>query len=65
VFSTRSYADYVGGTTAQRARRAVLRQAMEAEGFTVYPEEWWHFDFNDWKRYPIGTKTFTELAAGP
>ena len=62
-FSTRSYADFVGGTTAQRARRAILRQAMEAEGFTVYPEEWWHFDFNDWRRYPIGTKTFTELAA--
>ncbi|WP_454760803.1 M15 family metallopeptidase [Caulobacter segnis] len=61
-FSTRSYADFVGGTTAQRARRLVLRQAMEAEGFTVYPEEWWHFDFNDYRRYPIGTKTFTELA---
>jgi D-alanyl-D-alanine dipeptidase len=61
-FSTRSYADFVGGTTAQRARRAVLRQAMEAQGFTVYPEEWWHFDFDDWRRYPIGTKTFTQLA---
>ena len=61
-FSTRSYADFVGGTSVQRARRLVLRQAMEAEGFTVYPEEWWHFDFNDYRRYPIGTKTFTELA---
>jgi D-alanyl-D-alanine dipeptidase len=61
-FSTRSYADFVGGTTAQRARRLVLRQAMEAEGFTVYPEEWWHFDFNDYRRYRIGRKTFTELA---
>jgi len=63
-FSTRSYADFVGGTTAQRARRAILRQAMEAEGFTVYPEEWWHFDYRDYRRYPIGTKTFTELASG-
>lgn len=63
-FSTRSHADFVGGTTAQRERRGILRQAMEAEGFTVYPEEWWHFDFNNWRRYPIGTKTFTELAAG-
>jgi len=63
-FSTRSHADFVGGTTAQRARRAVLRQAMEAEGFTVYPEEWWHFDYRDYRRYPIGTKTFTELAKG-
>ncbi len=60
-FSTRSYADFVGGTTAERARRAILRQAMEAEGFTVYPEEWWHFDYRDYRRYPIGTKTFTEL----
>lgn len=63
-FSTRSYADFVGGTTAQRALRAMLRQAMEAEGFTVYPEEWWHFDYKDFRRYPIGVKTFTDLAAG-
>ena len=64
-YSCRQYAfGQVGGTTAQRARRAILRQAMEAEGYTVYPEEWWHFDYKDWKRYPIGTRTFTELAAG-
>jgi D-alanyl-D-alanine dipeptidase len=62
-FSTRSHADFVGGTAAQRARRAILRQAMEVEGFTVYPEDWWHFDFKDYRRYPIGTRTFTELVA--
>jgi D-alanyl-D-alanine dipeptidase len=60
--STRSYADFVGGTTKQRALRAILRRAMEAQGFTVYPQEWWHFDFNDWPSYGIGTVTFTELA---
>ena len=60
--STRSYADFVGGTTRQRALRAILRKAMEAQGFTVYPQEWWHFDFNDWPSYSIGTVTFTELA---
>lgn len=63
-FSTRAYADFVGGTTAQRALRAILREAMEADGFTVYAEEWWHFDYRDYARYPIGTRTFTELAAG-
>ncbi len=61
-FSGRAYADFVGGTTKQRALRAVLRDAMTAQGFEVYPEEWWHFDFKDWRRYAIGTKTFTELA---
>ncbi|HEX2815255.1 MAG TPA: M15 family metallopeptidase, partial [Phenylobacterium sp.] len=61
--STRSYADFVGGTTRQRALRQILRGAMEAEGFAVYPQEWWHFDYQDWPSYGIGTVTFTELAA--
>lgn len=63
-FSGRAHADFVGGTTKQRALRAVLREAMTAQGFEVYAEEWWHFDFKDWRRYAIGTKTFTELASG-
>lgn len=61
--SNRSYSTFVGGTTKQRALRDLLREAMIAEGFEVYPEEWWHFDHKDWRRYAIGTKTFTELAS--
>lgn len=61
--STRSYADFVGGTSRQRALRRILRAAMEAQGFTVYPQEWWHFDYRDWPSYGIGTATFTDLAA--
>ncbi len=49
----RSHADYKGGTQEQRARRDLLRRAMESEGFEVYPPEWWHFDYKDWKQYPI------------
>jgi len=60
--STRSYADFVGGTSRQRALRQILRAAMEAQGFTAYPQEWWHFDYKDWASYGIGTVTFTELA---
>jgi D-alanyl-D-alanine dipeptidase len=60
--STRSYADFAGGMARQRAARAILREAMVAQDFEVYPEEWWHFDYGAWRRYPIGTKTFTELA---
>ena len=63
--SGRSYADFVGGTSAQRAHRQVLRDAMVAEGFEVYPEEWWHFDYKDWRGYGIGTATFTQLAGRP
>ncbi|HVS35181.1 MAG TPA: serine hydrolase [Gemmataceae bacterium] len=60
----RSYPDYSGGTSIQRWDRDLLRRAMEAEGFTVYEWEWWHFDYKDWQKYPIGTPTFEEIAAG-
>jgi D-alanyl-D-alanine dipeptidase len=35
---------------------------MTMQGFAVYNFEWWHFDYKDWQKYPIGTKTFEELA---
>lgn len=60
--SARSYADFIGGTTKQRALRAILRAAMVEEGFEVYPEEWWHFDYGDWRSYAIGAETFSQLA---
>jgi D-alanyl-D-alanine dipeptidase len=59
--SNRAFADYPGGTSEERERRAVLRQVMEKEGFTVYPQEWWHFDYKDWKQYPIMNVRFEEI----
>ena len=59
--SERAHADYTGGTAAERANRELLRSAMEAEGFTVYPEEWWHFDYKDWRKYPIVNVPFSAL----
>ena len=61
-FSDRSYPDYPGGTSRQRWHRELLRQAMEAEGFTVYEAEWWHFDFNSWREYPILNIPFEKLS---
>ncbi|MBI3580193.1 MAG: M15 family metallopeptidase [Ignavibacteriales bacterium] len=60
-FSDRAFPEYPGGTSLQRYYRTLLRKAMEEQGFTVYEWEWWHFDFGDWKHYPIGTLTFEEL----
>lgn len=59
--SDRSYPDYPGGTSRQRALREMLRDAMEAQGFTVYEAEWWHFDWKDWRRYHIGNTKFEDL----
>lgn len=57
----RSYPTYPGGTSLQRWHREVLRKAMESEGFTVYYTEWWHFDFNGWRAYPILNVPFERL----
>ena len=57
----RAYADYSGGTDEERARRALLREAMEKQGFNVIPKEWWHFDYKDWKLYPIQNLRFEDL----
>ena len=61
----RAYPEYPGGTSLQRWRRKLLRAAMEAEGFTVYEAEWWHFDYQDWRQYGIGNVTFDEVGAAP
>lgn len=57
----RSNPNYKGGTTEQRKARNVLRAAMEAEGFTVNEYEWWHYDYKDWRKYPILNLSFAEL----
>ena len=59
--SPRSFPNYTGGTSLQRWHRDLLRRAMESEGFTVYEAEWWHFDYKDWKQYPILNVPFEKL----
>ncbi len=59
--SPRSFPDYPGGTSLQRWHRDLLRRAMESESFTVYEAEWWHFDYKDWKEYPILNVPFEKL----
>lgn len=57
----RAHPNYPGGTSLQRWHRDLLRSAMEAEGFTVFELEWWHFDYKDWQRYRIGNERFENI----
>jgi D-alanyl-D-alanine dipeptidase len=59
----RSFANYAGGTPDQNQRRATLRHAMEAEGFELNPNEWWHFDYKDWRLYRIQNIRFEDIPA--
>lgn len=59
--SPRSFPSFPGGTSLQRWNRELLRRAMESEGFTVNEDEWWHFDYKDWKQYPILNLPFEKI----
>jgi D-alanyl-D-alanine dipeptidase len=59
--SERAHPSYTGGTAVERAHRELLRRAMERQGFTVNPDEWWHFDYKEWPRYAIQNVPFEQL----
>ncbi len=60
--SERSFVTYTGGTADQRAHRDLLRKVMEQDGyFFVYPEEWWHFDFKDYREYAVQDVPFSAI----
>ena len=60
-FSIRAYPDYPGGTSEQRELRERLRIVMEGDGFKIFHNEWWHFDYREWKKYPIMNLRFDEI----
>ena len=62
-FTEKAYPTYAGGTAEQRAARDLLRGVMEKEGFSVEPNEWWHFNYKEWRRYPILDVPFASLSA--
>jgi D-alanyl-D-alanine dipeptidase len=57
----RSHINYECATPEAKRFREMLRAAMEAEGCAVYGPEWWHYDYKDWKEYPILNIKFSEI----
>jgi len=61
--SPRSYVTYDKGQKDAMARRELLSDEMEKEGFFPYPWEWWHFDWKDYREYPILDVPFSAIGA--
>ena len=61
-FTERASPNYTGGTPEETANRELLRKSMEDEGFTVNPNEWWHFDYKNWEDYAIYDISFADAA---
>lgn len=57
----RAHINYACATPEAKHLREMLRSAMESEGFAVYEPEWWHYDYKDWKEYPIQNIPFSKI----
>ena len=45
--------------------RELLKSIMSKHGFTVDPNEWWHYNFNGWRDYPLMDISFETLGKLP
>jgi D-alanyl-D-alanine dipeptidase len=52
------HASTSGGGIASRSAQS---GATTRTGNAVYPQEWWHFDYKDWKQYPILNMKFEDF----
>ena len=60
-FTDKASPSYDGASREKKKNRDLLRRMMEAEGFTVNKNEWWHFDYKDWENYAIYDIAFSEV----
>jgi zinc D-Ala-D-Ala dipeptidase len=52
-FTEKAHRDFMDLPPEALKNRAVLEEAMEAEGFVPLPTEWWHFDDPQWTQYSL------------
>ncbi|MFZ9503030.1 MAG: M15 family metallopeptidase [Cyclobacteriaceae bacterium] len=50
--SPKAYQDYAEGDPLALKNRAILREAMEQVGFSIFKYEWWHYDYQGWENCP-------------
>jgi D-alanyl-D-alanine dipeptidase len=60
-FSPRAAVSFSGGTSEERRNRDLLQKVMTRHGFLSYPDEWWHFDFRGWEKFPPMSVGFQDL----
>lgn len=61
-FSEKAHHSYMGSTKKARANRAKLKAVMEKHGYQALDNEWWHYDYQGWEKYPLLDKSFSELS---
>lgn len=60
-FTDKAHSDYDNLPEKVKDNRSLLKDVMTKHGFTNYPAEWWHFDYNGWKNFPLTDLRFEQL----
>lgn len=62
-FTPQAAKDYQNVSANALKNRTLLQDVMRKHGFLPIANEWWHFDYNDWKNHPPLAIDFSELFA--
>ncbi len=60
-FAAAASPTYEGVSTLQKQNRDLLINIMESHGFKVIKNEWWHYDFKGWDKFPLMDIPFEKL----
>lgn len=63
-FTPAAYRSNTAAPEEALAASRLLEGWMVAEGFVPLPNEWWHYDWADWRRYPVMDVPLEEVTAG-
>jgi D-alanyl-D-alanine dipeptidase len=63
-FTPAAYRSNTAAPAEALAANRMLEGWMVAEGFVPLPNEWWHYDWADWRRYPIMDVPLEAVTAG-
>lgn len=63
-FTPAAYRSNTAAPAEALALSRMLEEWMVAEGFVPLPNEWWHYDWADWRRYPVMDVPLEDVTAG-
>jgi D-alanyl-D-alanine dipeptidase len=61
----RAALEYAGGEDRARENRDLLRRMLEQHGFSGIPNEWWHYNHESRRFWPVMNFSFEEIAQAP
>ncbi|MCZ8136285.1 MAG: M15 family metallopeptidase [Porphyrobacter sp.] len=63
-FTPAAYRSNTAAPPQALALSRMLEGWMVAEGFAPLPNEWWHYDWAEWRRYPVMDVPLEDVTAG-